>query len=642
MNLSMNKALIVSITPYFLEKGLSWFKENIKEVEKSRKTQNFWQDNTIIIAKDESINLSCFLRKIDELGYEKVFKIEDPGDFSKMGGIIEIFPINSKNAIRIDFLGNKIDSIEKLNLIQNETISRKLLTKKLKTQKAFSSLKNIKKGDYLVHLDHGIGKLKEITEYYVLKYAKNDTLYVPKGLERKLSLYVGFREPKLSGLSSSLWQKQKRKIKQETEKFAKELLKIFAEKKLSKRDPYQQRELQDILDSTFEHILTSDQEQAIKDIEKDLRKQIPMDRLICGDVGFGKTEVALRAATRVAENNKQVALIAPTTILAKQHYENFQKRMKNIPLKIGMLSRLTKNKKEIKQLLEQGQIDILIGTHSVLSKHINFKNLGLLIIDDEQKFGVKQKELLRERKPCLDVLSLSATPIPRTLYMALSSLRDISLIQTPPKGRQPIKTSVLAFKKEIIKKAIENELKRKGQIYFLHNRVGTIQAVKQFLQDLNTKAKIGILHAKLPENQIISVLNNFQTKKFDLLLSTTIIENGIDIPNVNTLIVDNATKLGLAQSYQLRGRVGRSNKQAYSYFFYPKKGLRGKAKQRLKALQEAEELGSGYQIALRDLEIRQAGNVLGKEQSGSVNKVGLNLYCLMLSQAIEKISLKQF
>lgn len=630
------RILITSYTPYFLEKGFSWFIENEKQILQSRKLQSFWLDNTLFLEKKET-KLSETLRKLDEMGYEKVFKVDSQGEFSQKGGILEVFPINTKNAFRFDFLGNNIEEIITLPLeIKDEKKAISLLKKRLKRQKTFSDLKNVKTGNYLVHLDHGIGTLVDITkEYYILEYAQNDKLYVPINLKRKLSKYVGFTEPKISRLGSSIWQKTKRKIKQDAEKFAKELLRMFAERKTVTRPCYTEKELQESINSTFKYNLTPDQKTTLKDIEKDFQKETPIDRIICGDVGFGKTEIALRAAARVAENNKQVAMIAPTTILANQHYQNFQKRLKDLPFTVAMLSRLTKNKQKVSKGLKEGVIDIVIGTHSILSK--KFKNLGLLIIDDEQKFGVKQKEALRTENPCLDVLSLSATPIPRTLYMALASLKDISLIKTPPIGRKSIKTFILPFNKDIIKRAIEKELKRKGQIYFLHNRVETINTFKQSLEDLKTKAKIGILHAKLREEEIIGVLDDFQKRKYDILLTTTIIENGLDIENANTLIVDNATRLGLAQSYQLRGRVGRSNTQSFAYFLYPKKSLKGKAKKRLQALKEAEELGSGYQIAQRDLEIRGTGNILGKEQSGSINRIGLNLYCQMLSQAIEKL-----
>ena len=363
-----------------------------------------------------------------------------------------------------------------------------------------------------------------------------------------------------------------------------------------------------------------------------------MDRLLCGDVGFGKTEVALRAMIKVVKSGYQVAMICPTTILANQHFQNFKERLKNLPIRISLLSRLQskREQKEIIEKLKKGEIDILVGTHRILSKDVSFKNLGLLVIDDEQRFGVLQKEKLKKLRSSLDVLSLSATPIPRTLYLSLCSLRDISLIQTPPKGRLAVKTFIEPFSEKIIKKAIENEISRKGQVYYLHNRVETIRVAKEFLQNLIPRAKFGIAHGRLKERDLIKVMTEFQKGKIDVLVATTIIENGLDFPNVNTLIVADATRLGLAEAYQIRGRIGRSNLQAFAYFLYGSH-LTERAKERLKALKEAKELGSGYKIALKDLEMRGAGNILGKEQSGNINRVGLNLYCQMLSGAIEKL-----
>ena len=649
---NLKEILIVSITPYFLEKEFFWFDENIKTILQSAKTQAFWQDNTLFLEQDQKISISEVLKKIDELGYEKVFKITEPGEFSQIGGIIEIFSINSAFAIRLDFLGNKIETIEKLPIeIENEKNSKELLKKKLKSQKIFSDLKGLKSGDYLVHLDHGVGRLegvqllpgrKELNSFqsfYVLEYAQGDKLFVPVGLERKLNRYIGFSEPKLSRLGGILWQKTKKKIKEDTEKFAKELLEIFAQKEICQRPAYLREEIFETLSSGFPYKLTPDQEETLKDIKENLRALKPMDRIVCGDVGFGKTEIALRVAGLSAENSKQTALICPTTILASQHYQTFKKRFANLPVNIALLSRLQtpREKQTIKEKLKSGEIDIVVGTHSLLAKSIEFKNLGLLIIDDEQKFGVKQKEILRTKYPHIDVLSLSATPIPRTMYLALSSLKKMSFIQTPPQGRKAIKTYVLPFKKDIIKKAITAELARDGQIYFLHNRIGTLPFFKQLVESLSTNAKVGVLHSKLKEKEIVETLSDFQTGKTNLLLTTTIIENGIDITNANTLIVDNATRLGLSQAYQLRGRIGRGTTQSFAYFLYPKSQLKGLAKQRLTALKQTEELGSGYRIATQDMEIRGAGNILGKEQSGAVNRIGLNLYCQMLSEAVEKL-----
>jgi len=655
----LNQVLIVSITPYFLEKGCIWFEKNLKEILKARKTQSFFEDNAIYLEKEQSINLYELLRKIDELGYEKVFKASEPGEFSQKGGTVDIFPINMLQAVRLDFFGNKIENIELLDLkIENEEKARDILKKKLKSQRIFSDLKGVEPGDYLVHLDHGIGRFngfsslaeakdstnKEQEEkYYLIEYAAGDKLYVPVGLERKLSRYIGFIEPKISRLGSAAWQVTKRRIKEGAEKFAKELLEIYAKRKISQRPAYAPTDEFDIeISAGFKYQETPDQKEAIDEIIKDLEKTEPMDRLICGDVGFGKTEVALRAMVKVVKSGHQSVLISPTTILANQHFQNIKERLKNLPFKIALLSRL-QTKKEQSQIikgLEEEKIDIIVGTHRLLSNDVvNLlfpKGIGLLVIDDEQKFGVRQKEKLKSLRAKIDILSLSATPIPRTLYLALSSLKDVSLIQTPPEGRLPIKTFILPFSKKTIKEAIEKEIQRKGQVYFLHNLVKNIQAVKKYLQGLLPTIRIEIIHGRMKEKELIEIMNDFKNKKIDILLATTIIENGLDFPNVNTIIIADSSRLGLSQAYQIRGRIGRFYSQGYAYFFYNKR-LTEKAKSRLSALKEAEELGSGYRIAMKDLEIRGAGNILGKEQSGSINRVGLNLYCQTLAEAVERL-----
>jgi len=653
----LNSVLIVSITPYFLEKGFLWFEKNLNKILEVRKTQSFFEDNTLYLEKNQDYNFSQFLRKLDEMGYEKVLRVSEPGEFSQRGGIIDVFPINLNYALRFEFLGNKIENIERLPVeIEDEKTAKEILKKKLKSQKLFSDLKGLKQGDYLVHLDHGIGIYKQQLiidpegkpsasygagnqQYYQIEYAQGDKLYVPVGLERKLSRYIGFVEPGISRLGSLIWQRTKKKIKEAAEKLAKELLEIYAKREVTTRPSYLPADEIDFqIANSFQYEETPDQIETIKDIEKDLEGERPMDRIVCGDVGFGKTEVALRTMIKTVKSGYQVAMICPTTILANQHFQNFKERLKNLPIKIALLSRLQmkKEQKEIINEMKTGKIDIVVGTHRILSNDVEFKNLGLLIIDDEQRFGVRQKEKLKKIRASLDVLSLSATPIPRTLYLALSSLKSISLIQTPPVGRLPIKTFILPFNEKIIKKAIENEVSRGGQIYYLHNRVETIEGAKLLLEKLVPKAKFGVAHGRLKEKGLVKVMSDFQQKKIDVLIATTIIENGIDLPNVNTLIVADSTRLGLAEAYQIRGRIGRSHIQAFAYFLYGSH-LTEKAKMRLDALKEAEELGSGYKIALKDLEIRGAGNILGKEQSGSINKVGLNLYCQILSEAIEKL-----
>jgi len=658
MKSAVRGTLICGITPYFLEKGNFWFEENLKKILSARKTQSFFEANTIYIEKDKDCNFSKFLRKLDEMGYEKVFQVLEPGEFSQRGGIVDVFPINMDNAVRIEFVGNEIEEIEILaNIkVKNEKLVKNVLKKRLKSQKLFSDLKGLKPGDYLVHLDHGVGKFIGFIEqksasdsnqvyppkYYLIEYAAQDRLFVPLGLERKLSRYIGFSEPKISRLGSLLWQKTKRRIKEETKKLAKELLEIYAKRQISSRPPYlPDDEFDSYIASSFKYEETPDQVAAIEEIKKDLSKNKPMDRLLCGDVGFGKTEIALRTMVRVVKSGYQSLLLCPTTILANQHFQNIKERCKSLPIRVDILSRIEPKAKqrEIIERLKRGYIDILVGTQRVLSNDVSFKNLGLVVIDDEQKFGVKQKEKFKRMRSSLDVLSLSATPIPRTLYLALSSLRDISIIRIPPKGRLPIKTFVLPFSKRIIKKAVENELKRKGQVYYLHNRVETINKAKIFLKNLVPEARISVVHGRLKEKEIIRVMTDFQKGKIDILVATTIIENGLDLPNVNTLLVADSARLGLSQAHQIRGRIGRSHVQALAYFFYHQPlGERGKL--RLKVLKREQSLGSGYRIALEDLKIRGAGDILGREQSGNINRVGLNLYCQMLSEAIEKLKLK--
>ena len=650
--------LIVSITPYFLEKGNVWFEENLKKVLQARQTQAFFQDNTLFLEKDQQYSVSELLRKLDELGYEKVLHIESIGEFSTRGGTIEVFPINSIHALRFEFIGNRIDNIEQLDLaIEDETKAKEVLKKRLKSQSASwrTDLKNLKTGDYLVHLDHGIARFTGYSvfdnihnfhdrenygrKYYKLEYAQGDRLFVPVELERKLSRYVGFVDPKILRLTSPLWQKTKRKAKEEIEKLARELLGMFAKREISFRPAYgPEDDIEKKIIQSFSFKETPDQIQALQDIYDDLAQTKPMDRIICGDVGFGKTEVALRTMVRVVQNGYQTVLLAPTTILAYQHYQNFQSRMKDTPIRAAMISRLQskKQQQEVLHDLRHGHIDMIIGTHRLLSNDVQFHNLGLLVIDDEQRFGVKQKEKFKELHSSLDILSLSATPIPRTLYMALSSLKSISTIQTPPEGRLPVKIIISQRKEKVIKEAIETEIKRKGQIYYLHNRVGTIEGVKKYLEKLMPSANYGVAHGRLKETELIRIMDDFRQKKFDVLLATTIIENGLDLANVSTIIIEDATRLGLAQAYQIKGRVGRSNIQSYAYFLYGGR-LSPKAKLRLKALKEAEELGSGYRIAMKDLEIRGAGNILGKEQAGTVNAIGLNLYCQMLAESVEKL-----
>lgn len=632
--------LIAGITPQFLDRGVLWFQKHEKKLKREIRLGSFTGRHLILLEKNQQINLYELLRQVSDLGYQKVQTISGPGEFSRIGDALKIFPINTKRVWQIELKGREIESLEPLSLdyLKNQSTTKSPPTKQ-------NLKKTLKPGDFVVHLDHGIGIFQNITkqlgrEYFKISYAKNDKLFVPVELEDKLSPYVGFQVPTIYRLGGSLWDRTKKKVKEDTIEFAKELIELCAQRENSQgfacpKESWLDKELA----GDFKFNETPDQQKAIRQVFTDMEKERIMDRIVCGDVGFGKTEVALRAAFKATVAGKQVALLSPTTILARQHFETFLARLKKFSVSVKILSRLqTKaQQKQIIKKLAEGQIDIVVGTHRLIQKDIVFKNLGLLIIDEEQRFGVAQKERLKKFKNNIDVLSLSATPIPRTLHLALSGLRDISQIKTAPPGRLPVKNFILPYNLKIIKRAINFELKRSGQIYFLHNRVATISAFKEALQKQFKKVRIARIHGRLPEWELVEIIEKFKNKKIDILVATTIIENGLDFPDVNTLIVSDASKLGLAQAYQLRGRVGRSQTQAFAYFLYPTKKLTDKATQRLEALRQLQALGSGYQLALKDLEIRGAGNILGRQQSGAINKIGLNLYYQMLSESLEKL-----
>lgn len=651
-----NQILIVSVTPQFLEKGLLWFRENEEKIKQAIKTQSFWRDNAVFIEKDEEIKMGEFLRRLAELGYEKTNFLFGKGEFSQRGNIIDVWPINLDGPVRIEFFGNKIEDITSL--------PRTNPAKTARTQKNSENLKKLKTGDYVVHIDHGIGVFQEMLnedgqEFFVIEYAppkdgaSHDKLLVPVMQYKRLSLYIGFETPKIHRLGGSFWANTKKRIKEDAEKLAKELLQIYSNREISRRPPYvSDGEMEKDFASQFEFIETEDQLKAWEDIKKDMSQEKPIDRLVCGDVGFGKTEVAMRAIFRAVVSGRKAMLIAPTTILAHEHFRSFQKRFEKFPVEIACLSRLTppKEAKEILKKLENGKIDILIGTHRLLSADVlpaknelgqNKNSFDLVVIDEEQRFGVKQKEKFKSLRSSADILSLSATPIPRTLQLSLAKLRDVSLIRTPPLGRVATKNFILPFSKKIIKEAVKNEMGRRGQIYILHNRVETIgiftEKIKKIFNSFKKRPVLDIIHGRLEEKTMVRALEKFRAAESDILVATTIIENGLDFSNVNTLIVDDASRLGLSQAYQIRGRIGRGDRQAYAYFLYKSKNLTEKSLERLEALKEFEELGSGYDIALRDLEIRGGGNILGKEQSGAVNAIGLNLYCQMLAEAIENL-----
>lgn len=503
-------------------------------------------------------------------------------------------------------------------------------------------------GDAVVHLDHGIGNFEGMTtqqvngadhEYFVLSYAEGDKLFVPVELAEKLAKYIGSSNPTLHRLSGSNWNEIKLRIKEETAHMAQELLRLYASRASARAKALAPQSNESELADSFPYRETPDQANAITAVLEDLAQDTPMDRLVCGDVGFGKTEVAIRAAFRSVMNKRQVVVLCPTTILAQQHLDTFRQRLKGFPVNIELLSRFrtVKSQNQVIRELATGDIDIIIGTHRLLSPDVAFHDLGLIIIDEEQRFGVKDKEKLKNMRSEAHILTLTATPIPRTLNLALSGLREISLIETPPNGRLPIDTLIQPYDEAVIREAIEKEFARGGQAYFLYNNVERIALMAERLGRLIPKARIGIAHGQLPEHKLAEAMAEFDDGRTNLLVCSTIIENGLDLPNVNTMIVENTTQYGLAQLYQLRGRIGRGTVQATAYFFYHAKKLTGQAQKRLQALLEAKALGSGSQIALRDMEIRGVGNILGKEQHGRVAQIGLALYSRLLAQAVEEL-----
>ncbi len=512
---------------------------------------------------------------------------------------------------------------------------------------------SLKPGDAVVHMEHGIAEFRGIVrrdlgeqlgvrEFLELQYAGNDKLFVPVESADRVTKFIGDELPKLTRLGGVDWQKTKTKIKEDAIRIAKELLHLYAKRKIEKGRKFVEDDamMQDFCDG-FAYELTPGQAQSWQDIRLDLESSRPMDRLLCGDVGFGKTEMAMRAAFKAFRSGVQAVILAPITILAEQHYQSFCTRIegKEYGVRVALLSRFQspKEQKDILSDIEHGLVDIVIGTHRLLSADVKFKKLGLIVIDEEQRFGVKQKEQLKKMRASVDILTMTATPIPRTLNMGLNKLKDISTITTPPPGRLPVITEVRKYGPNLIRDRILFEIERKGQIYFLHNRVQTIEAQAQYLRDLVPEAKFVVAHGQLSTDQLEERIRLFKTGEYDVLVASTIIENGIDLPNANTLIVNEAERFGLSQLYQLRGRVGRRRTQSYAYFLYHGQKLVLEAKKRLRAIVEASELGSGFQIAMRDMEIRGAGEVLGANQSGAMKTVGVSHFMRMLQKTVEEM-----
>lgn len=514
------------------------------------------------------------------------------------------------------------------------------------------SYADMKPGDFVVHVDYGIGRFAGLVrralggaerDYLKIEYAQDDELFVPIHQADRLTLYIGpdARIPRLSDFGSSEWSSTKKRVQEAVEHIAWELLDLYTYRQSTEGFVYSEdTEWQKILESSFPHAETADQIQAVREVKADMESKLPMDRLLCGDVGYGKTEVALRAAFKAVMDGKQVAMLVPTTVLAQQHFDTFCSRLVPFPVKVEMLSRFRSaaEQEEILLGLEAGEIDIVIGTHRLLQPDVDIPNLGLLIIDEEQRFGVTHKEYFKHMRKEVDVLTLTATPIPRTLYMALSGIRDISVINTPPSDRMPIQTYVGGYDPDVVRRAIMREIDRGGQVFFVHNRVQTISAMSAHLQRIVPEARIGIAHGRMKEKMLAEVMHQFNAGKIDVLLSTSIIESGLDIPNANTLIVDRGDTFGLSQLYQLRGRVGRGSARAYAYLFHHrKKKPTPEGLERLETIAENSQLGAGYSIAMRDLEMRGAGELLGTQQHGYIAAVGFHLYTRLLAQAIAKL-----
>ncbi len=636
-----------------------------------------------------TIELNHTLETLVEFGYKRQEIVSEEGDFARRGEIFDIFPFAFELPIRIELNMNTVRAIKTFNPQDGLPLweHRMVIILPVKKTHAFKAadfsedlpLENfidLNTGDYVVHSQHGIGRflglekikvkdkpkdnlvvqesikhfpiplrksLKPIAEgnFLVIEYDRQEKLYVPVDQMNLVQKYIAFhvRKPKLYRLGTKEWQRTKERTRRGIQKLAWELLSLQAMRLSVSGFAYSpDTDWQKQFEATFPFTETPGQLKSTQEVKLDMGSPKPMDRLLCGDVGYGKTEVAMRAAFKALMDNKQVAYLVPTTILAEQHYQNFSRRLKDFPINMQTLSRF-KTKAEQEEIvlgIAEGSVDIVIGTHRLLSDDVKFKDLGLVIIDEEQRFGIKAKEKLKALRLSCDVLTLTATPIPRTLYMSLMGAKDLSVINTPPQNRLPIKTIVVEYDQDIIRQAILRELERKGQVYFVHNRIHDIEKVEEKIARLlPSNVKIAIGHGQMPAHVLEKVMLDFLKAEIDILVCTMIIESGIDIPNVNTIIVNNAHQFGLSDLHQLRGRVGRFNRPAYAYYMVPKKEmLDADAKKRLEAIQEYSQLGAGFKIAMEDLEIRGAGNLLGIEQHGFIASIGFDLYCRLLREAI--------
>ncbi len=596
-------------------------------------------------------------------GYKRQEQVLEEGDFARRGAVLDIFPFSFELPIRLELDLDRIASIRTFTPATGEALWEHTMAIILPVRKPsalrtavfqeefpLDNFVDLETGDYVVHAHHGIGRFLGVQkiktaqssgDHIVIEYDRQEKLYVPVAQMNLLQKYIAFqvRRPKLYRLGSKEWQRTKERTRKGVQKYAWELLSLQAMRSSIQGFSFgPDGEWQGQFEKTFPFTDTPDQVKAVAEVKRDMESGKPMDRLLCGDVGYGKTEVAMRAAFKAATGNKQVAILVPTTILAEQHYQNFLARLKDFPLSVEMLSRFrtAAMQRQIVRAIAAGTVDVVIGTHRLLSRDIVFKDLGLVIIDEEQRFGVRAKEKLKALRLNTDVLTLTATPIPRTLYMSLMGAKDLSMINTPPRNRLPIRTVVVEYDPDIIREALSRELQRNGQVYFVHNRVHDIERVKGKVFALAPAgARIAVAHGQMGPHELERVMSDFLHHKVDIMVCTMIIESGIDIPNVNTLIVNDAHQFGLADLHQLRGRVGRFDRPAYAYFLVPRSEvLDTDAQKRLNALQEYTHLGAGFRIAMQDLEIRGAGNVLGLQQHGFICAVGFDLYCRLLREAV--------
>ncbi|MDE2027291.1 MAG: transcription-repair coupling factor [Candidatus Omnitrophica bacterium] len=610
----------------------------------------------------QKVNIDNVLQNLVAFGYTRATKVFKEGEFALRGGILDVYPSNFEIPLRLDLEDDVVRGIHGFDLATGDRLDDHaivmVLPFKTSPQSVFSSevpLNNfvdIEQGDYVVHNNHGIGRfigIKEFDvadqkkEHLIIEYKGGDKLFVPKHDIHLVQKYVSFtkRPARLHKLGSKEWLATRRAVEKKLRLLAAEMLRTQALRAQLLGFAFaKDTEWQKEFEAKFPYRETPDQLKATAETKADMESGRPMDRLICGDVGYGKTEVAMRAAFKAVMDNKQVAILVPTTILAEQHFYNFSKRLEGFPVKVGMLSRFrTKHEQQtIVRETKEGKIDIVIGTHRLLSKDVAFKDLGLVIIDEEQRFGVRSKEKLKHFRLLADVMTLTATPIPRTLYMALAGARDMSVISSPPTNRLAVKTEMIGYNEDTIQEAIERELKRGGQVFFLHNRVENIEAVADDIRRLVPQASIATAHGQMSPRFLEEIMLKFLKKEIDILVCTTIIESGIDVPLANTLIVNRADKFGLADLHQLRGRVGRLDVQAYAYFIVPRRELQSEiARQRLKAIAKHSDLGAGFHIAFEDLQIRGAGNLLGAQQHGFIVSIGFDLYCRLLKESIEHL-----